>query len=147
MPLVDPFKQVVQCQCHKDKQGLAGEVCKHAEPKQGLVGRNVVGSGGCVSVYQQFARNIKEGEKSGERRQQVQQTCESAWVPDEAHVSPIRMYPQSEFTLRYVKARQKVHQPTSIQRCGSRISNWKGAGDRRLSRFAKRIQEPCYSVG
>lgn len=60
--MVDRLEQIVQSQRHEDKTDLGDELARDAKTKQPLGGQDVVGRRRCVSVYDQLAGNIEEGE-------------------------------------------------------------------------------------
>jgi hypothetical protein len=48
---VDSLEQIIQSQSNEDKYGLADEVSRDAETKKRLVGSDVVGGCGCISMH------------------------------------------------------------------------------------------------
>src|SRR6267143_430281 len=64
VPPVDPLEQVVQSQGHEDKTSLADELASHAEAKERLGGRDVVGGRRSVSLDDDLAGNIHHGEET-----------------------------------------------------------------------------------
>lgn len=87
MALVDAFEQVVESQGDPHEKDLGDELGGDAGAKERLGGGDVVGRGRGVSVDDQLAGNVQEGEGARYGDEYVQQAYESAGVPGGAHVS------------------------------------------------------------
>lgn len=66
-----PTRQEPSCGLVVNKTGLTDELPRDAKAKQALVGREVVGSRGCVSVYDQLAANIDHCEEARYRNEYI----------------------------------------------------------------------------
>ncbi len=69
MPLVDPLEQIIESQDNEDEEDLGGELSRDAEAKECLGCREVRRRRCRVSVHNQLAGDVEEGEGARYRDQ------------------------------------------------------------------------------